>query len=74
MQVGRDELNDGWCALYATTSEGLSFTGWWRRFGPFILTYVSTYSTLPPLSLIDPPPLHDAVPSHSWMASPGPGG
>lgn len=70
VHADRSEREDGWCGLYATTTEGLSFTGWWRRFGPFILTYVSTYATMPPESLVEPSPLRHAVPGHSWLDDP----
>lgn len=69
VHVGVAEL-EGWSALYVTTAEGLHFTGWWRRFGSFVLTYVSAATTGPPVSLIEPIPLLEAVPSHSWLANP----
>lgn len=70
VRVDRRPLDDGWCALAATTAEQLTFTGWWRRFGPFVLTYMSAEDTAPPASFIDPSPLHGAVPNHSWIADP----
>jgi 4'-phosphopantetheinyl transferase len=70
VHVDRNERDDGWHGLYATTTEGLTFTGWWRRFGSFVLTYVSTYATMPPESLVDPSPLLHAEPGHSWLDGP----
>ncbi len=62
-----DEPVDGWEALIVTTAEGAVFTGWWRCFGDFVLTYASAEPTGPPQPLRLPSPLESAVPAHSWM-------
>lgn len=62
--------DDGWGALTATTVEGDRFTGWWRQFGDFVLTYACAVATTRPTTLVDPSPLETAVPAHSWMAAP----
>ena len=70
VSLARGSTANGWSGLYVTTVEGLTFTGWWRRFGDFVLTYVSAISTAPPTSLVDPTPLERATPSHAWSAQP----
>jgi 4'-phosphopantetheinyl transferase len=61
---------DGWGPLAVRAEEGLSFRGWWRRFDQFVLTVVAAIDLPPPRSLLEPPGLAEAVPSHSWMAAP----
>ncbi|MDH3687082.1 MAG: 4'-phosphopantetheinyl transferase superfamily protein [Myxococcales bacterium] len=61
---------DGWHPLRASTSEGLVFTGWWCRFGEFLLTCASATPTAPPVALGDPPALTGALPSHNWLDAP----
>jgi len=70
VKIMSEELDGGWRSLYVTTEEDSVFTGWWCRFGEFVFTYVSATGTVAPTSLIDPPPLEKATPSHSWMAEP----
>jgi len=70
VQPAGDQTQHEWSGLYVTTNDGLTFTGWWRRFGDFVLTYVSATSTEPPSSLVDPSPLHVATPSHAWTEAP----
>lgn len=65
-----DPTARGWSDLYAHTTEGFTFTGGWRRFGAFVLTYVTTTVTVPPVPLLVPCPLEGAVPAHSWMDRP----
>ncbi len=64
------EVAAGWTGLRVSTVEGATFPGWWRRFGAFVLTYVSERPSGPPVSLADPAPLEAAVPSHTWMLDP----
>jgi 4'-phosphopantetheinyl transferase len=63
---------EGWTPLLVTSREGARFPGYYRRFGAFLLTCAATEPFAPPASLLDPPGLATAVPSHRWMASPGP--
>ncbi|MGI9646174.1 MAG: 4'-phosphopantetheinyl transferase family protein [Ilumatobacteraceae bacterium] len=70
VEVALEEFGpDGerWRPLTVTTEEGEEFDGWWHRFGEFVLTYASRTPTGPPVSLVDPPPLTTATPTHSWM-------
>lgn len=61
---------DGWSPLRMRAEEGVVFTGWWARFGPFLLTVAAT-ADLPAPDAIDlPPALAAADPIHSWLASP----
>lgn len=57
---------DGWRPLLVRTLEGRRFPGWWRRYGEFLLSVTVTEPTTPPLSLVEPPPLAAARPTHRW--------
>ena len=59
-----------WAALEVALSEGGVMPGWWRRFGPFVLTIVTAHPSPPPRSLETPPRLEGATPSHSWLERP----
>jgi 4'-phosphopantetheinyl transferase len=59
--------DDGWAPVRITTTDGHLFTGWWRRFGDFVLTFACATATAAPATLIRPSPLESAVPAHSWM-------
>jgi 4'-phosphopantetheinyl transferase len=61
---------DGWASLEVRTDEGAVFPGWWRRFDAFVLTCAATSAIAPPVSMVDPPPLATATPSHTWMTHP----
>jgi len=61
---------DGWQPLRVRTEEGRDLPGWWRPHGEFLLTVVTGRPLPPPRSLVDPPGLATAQPSHSWLASP----
>lgn len=63
---------DRWAELAVRTEEGRRFSGWWRRYGDFLLTVVSDAAVAPPVSLEDPPHLADAVPSHRWLTETSP--
>lgn len=62
--------NGDWHPLSASARTGEEFTGWWRRFGPFLLTVASANGTPPPVSLVEPSPLDSAEPVHSWLERP----
>jgi len=60
---------DGWRPLTVThASETMS--GWWRRYGAFLLTFASASAHPPPKSLVEPSPLEGAEPAHSWLGRP----
>ncbi len=63
----------GWQSLVAIC-DGARFPGWWIRYDQFVLTCVAAAPSNPPVSLLDPPPLASATPSHAWMDSPIVGG
>lgn len=57
----------GWRGLQVR-ADGVDLPGWWVRHGQFVLTCVAAVPCDPPESLVDPPPLAGAAPSHGWMA------
>jgi 4'-phosphopantetheinyl transferase len=59
---------DGWAPLSVRAVEGSVFSGWWQRFGVFVLTVAATEPFAPPKALVDPPGLATAVPAHSWLS------
>ena len=61
--------DDDWSPLSVTADDAV-FPGWWRRFGDFLLTVAVDQAVPVPVSLIEPPPLSTARPSHSWMNRP----
>ena len=65
-----DTAVDGWLPLDVRTEEGRDLPGWWRKYGEFVLTVVAGVAVPPPRSLVDPPGLATATPSHSWLTSP----
>ncbi len=69
VRLGPDP-DDGWAELEVRSEEGEVFPGWWRRFGPFLLTCAASAATDPPETLVDPSPLASAVPTHGWMSRP----
>lgn len=60
---------DGWTGL-SVTVDGSRQSGWWIRYGDFVLTVTAAVPIEPPHALVEPPPLASAVPSHSWMTDP----
>jgi 4'-phosphopantetheinyl transferase len=56
-----------WARLLVRSEEGLTFPGWWRRYGDFVLTCAARADCDAPVSLEDPPRLAGATPSHSWL-------
>ena len=59
--------HERWARLRVRAEEGLTFPGWWRRYGDFVLTCAAGAESDPPVSLEDPPRLAGATPSHSWL-------
>jgi 4'-phosphopantetheinyl transferase len=74
VEVDLGGASDGdWAPLrVAGTGIAIAFEGWWRRFGPFLLTVVADAPTDQPVSLRAVPALADAEPVHSWLEAPGP--
>jgi 4'-phosphopantetheinyl transferase len=62
--------HDRWAHLVVRAEEGITFPGWWRRYGEFLLTFAADADRGPPVPLEDPPRLAGATPSHSWLAEP----
>lgn len=60
----------GWQPLSISADDGREFSGWWARYGSFLLTMATEVETPPPVSLELPEPLRTAQPGHSWMARP----
>ena len=60
--------HERWARLRVRAEEGLSFHGWWRRYGDFLLTCAAGADCDPPVSIEDPPRLAGATPSHSWLS------
>ncbi len=56
-----------WQRLTIRSREGRVFPGYWARFGDFLLTVATERETPAPVSLLEPPPLGEARPSHRWM-------
>lgn len=50
--------------------DGGCYPGWWRQFGDFLLTFAADRELPPPTSLVEPPGLESAVPTHSWLGAP----
>lgn len=50
-----DGQSGGWAPLTVHTAEGLTFAGWWRRDGRFLLTVAGEAPGPPPVALEDPP-------------------
>jgi 4'-phosphopantetheinyl transferase len=61
---------DAWQPLRVRTEEGRDLPGWWRKYGDFLLTVVTGRASPPPRSLVEPPGLATAQPTHSWLSSP----
>ncbi len=61
---------DAWQPLRVDESGGARFRGWWRCFGPFVLTLAADAPLAEPASILEPPALLDATPRHSWLEQP----
>lgn len=71
VEVSLLEHADGeWNGLEIKDEKGRRLPGWWVRYGNFVLTCCAETPLAIPVSLIDPPPLAGAVPSHSWLGRP----
>jgi 4'-phosphopantetheinyl transferase len=70
--VSPAEAERAWQPLVVRTAGGRELPGWWRRFGAFVLTAAADgpVGDGPPRSLVEPPPLASAEPSHSWLVAP----
>lgn len=60
----------GWRQLSITAAEGTAYSGWWRRYGSFVLTIAAAAPVEPPLALDERPLLGTAEPSHAWLHRP----
>ena len=65
-----DGVPGTWSPLAVRDTEGRQYSGWWLRHGHFLLTVAAASRVPPPRSLVDPPPLRDAEPGHSWLDNP----
>jgi 4'-phosphopantetheinyl transferase len=65
-----DTVTTGWNRLSVIAEEGLTFPGWWIRYGNFLLTVAAEVATALPQNLEEPQPLCTAEPAHSWMDAP----
>lgn len=70
VSLGQEPAGAGWGALRLRVDARTELWGWWRQFGPFLLTFAAAEPVSPPSSLDEPPTLAGAEPSHSWLASP----
>lgn len=59
--------HERWAPLVVRAEEGTAFSGWWRRYGAFVLTCTADADVGPPISLEEPPRLAGATPAHSWL-------
>ncbi|MGH0036325.1 MAG: 4'-phosphopantetheinyl transferase family protein [Myxococcota bacterium] len=68
--IGRVGAVGGWRPLTVDPLEGGQMTGWWRRFGRFVLSVAADREIPPPMALRSPGALSRATPSHAWLAQP----
>ena len=59
-----------WSPLQVRAVEGLTFGGWWRRSGSFVLTACASGQLPPPAALEGISPLDEVSPSHNWVHRP----
>ena len=69
VRLDPDRDGSGWVRLEVRSRDAI-MPGWWRRFNEFVLTVVAAEPTAEPESLVDPPPLARATPSHRWLDQP----
>jgi len=67
-----DAAQAGWHQLHVTATEGPVYSGWWRRYGAFVLSVVTDRELAPPGSLDDPPRLTTAQPREAPIGPPLP--
>lgn len=60
----------GWEPLSVQVSQGPLFSGWWQRFGDFLLSFAAGREVPPPVCLSEPPALGAAEPFHDWLERP----
>ncbi len=62
------DVDSGWHRLEIRDREtGGRFSGWWQRFGAFLLTTAAAEPLPPPTALVDDDRLRRAQPSHRWL-------
>lgn len=59
-----------WSPLIIRTREGVTFPGWWRRSGAFVLTVCASGDFPRPAPIETASPLDQAHPSHHWLDRP----
>lgn len=59
-----------WSPLQVRAVEGLSFGGWWRLSGSFVLTACASGHLPPPTALEGMSPLDQESPTHNWLHRP----
>lgn len=69
-EAADDDDEAGWGRLEIRTVEGGRFSGWWRRYGTFLLTVASERPLPAPTPLADSRDLATAQPVHSWVHRP----
>jgi 4'-phosphopantetheinyl transferase len=69
VSLGASAAGD-WTALTVRVARDRPLTGWWRRYGRFVLTMAGPATSLPPVALGDPARLAAASPRHSWLDRP----
>ena len=60
----------GWSPLVVRADGAGRFTGWWARYGDFLLTVATAVPTPPPSGIDAVARLHTATPTHSWLDEP----
>lgn len=69
VELDLDGPSPGWNQLEVRGQDAI-FPGWWHRFGDFVLTVAAGAAVAEPTSLIEPPALASATPTHRWMREP----
>jgi 4'-phosphopantetheinyl transferase len=71
VEITGGAVGEGIWVPFTATADGdsRSFTGWWRRYGPFLLTFAADALTPPP-RVLDGRSLERAEPVHSWLERP----
>ena len=73
VEIGGEPVEVGRWVPFSATARGdaRSFFGWWRRYGPFLLTIAADAPVSAP-RVLEGRDLERAEPVHSWLARPGP--
>jgi 4'-phosphopantetheinyl transferase len=61
---------DTWTGLSVLVDGENSQSGWWIRYGDFVLTVTAEVPIDRPVAIFEPPPLASAIPGHTWMDQP----